>query len=231
LLLICKVQPLCSGICATLGDEKVCWPYTCLVCNGCVANFFPPPLKTHTRLAFTVCTVLVSTSKHLKYKTKTLPIPLAPYPPPEVNSAVIVRESVFTKTVPLCAALILLLLVLSCDDPQQRAKTLALFRSLVQLNNKPSINLITSLCWSYFSRRAPGDYILYPFSKYQAFLAALVRDHGKPAQTDRTDRPLYATTTTTTTTTTGEHKTTAATGQHDTGSSADSDVPCLRYFT
>jgi hypothetical protein len=49
-------------------------------------------------------------------------------------------------------------------------KTLAFVSLLVQLNNKQSINLITSLCWSYFKTKLLPGYIL---PKYQAFLAAL----------------------------------------------------------
>jgi hypothetical protein len=71
---------------------------------------------------------------------------------------------------------------------QQQSKTLA-FVSLLVLNNK----------FSSQDETTSGLYILYPFSKYQAFLAAL-----QVTEMQQADKNRRATTTTT-----REHKTTA----------------------
>jgi hypothetical protein len=98
--------------------------------------------------------------------------------------------------------------------PTTKPKHWRLFRCSFQLNNKQSINLITSLCWSYFSRRNYFRVIhIIPFLQIsKLFLAALQVTGSQQASQPKptTNEPLpCTTTTTTTTTTTGEHKTTA----------------------
>jgi hypothetical protein len=110
---------------------------------------------------------------------------MAPYPPLEVGTAV--GESVvLPKRYPsFIHTQLLLLLVLSCVTIlNNKAKTLAFVSLLVQLNNKQSINLITSLCWSYFSRRNYFRVTYYTLSpKYPSFSSQRYRlqDHkAKP---------------------------------------------------
>jgi hypothetical protein len=137
---------------------------------------------------------------------------------------------VLPKTVPLFYfTQLLLLLVLSCvsDPATTKPKHWRLF--LVQLNNKQSINLITSLCWSYFSRRNYFRVIhIIPFlqiSKLSSQRYRLQRSQ-QASQCRQTNEPLPLPRVRA-----QDNSTAATTGQHDTGSSADSDVPCLQYFT
>jgi hypothetical protein len=98
-----------------------------------------------------------------------------------------------------------------------KAKTLAFVSLLVQLNNKQSINLITSLCWSYFSRRNYFRVIhIIPFlQNIKLFLAALQVTEITANLTAQADKRTSHYSTTTTTTTTGEHKTTTAATTRD----------------
>jgi hypothetical protein len=130
---------------------------------------------------------------------------MAPYPPLEVGTAV--GESVvLPKRYPsFIHTQLLLLLVLSCVTIlNNKAKTLAFVSLLVQLNNKQSINLITSLCWSYFSRRNYFRVTYYTLSpKYPSFSSQRYRlqDHSQTSQKPTEQRGPPCTTTTTTTTT------------------------------
>jgi hypothetical protein len=93
---------------------------------------------------------------------------------------------VLPKQYPLFYFTQLLLLLVSCVTILTTNKTLAFVSLLVQLNNKQSINLITSLCWSYFKTKLLPGYIL---PKYPSFSRSVTgyRDHSKPhSQADRT---------------------------------------------
>jgi hypothetical protein len=143
----------------------------------------------------------MSASKNVKIQNTTYSS-IAPYPPLEVGTAVIGRVVVLPKRYPSLLHTQLLLLVLSCVTIlQQQAKHWRLSRCSFQLNNKQSINLITSLCWSYFSKTKllPG-YTYYTLSKIsKLFLAALqvteITASLLTAQADRTNEPLPCTTT------------------------------------
>jgi hypothetical protein len=77
-----------------------------------------------------------------------------------------------------------------------KAKTLAFVSLLVQLNNKQSINLITSLCWSYFSRRNYFRVIHITLSpKSKLFLAALQVTGSQQTSSGQADRTTERATT------------------------------------
>jgi hypothetical protein len=105
-----------------------------------------------------------------------------------------------------------------CDDPTKN--TGVCFCCSFQLNNKQSINLITSLCWSYFSKTKLPGYTYYTLSpKYPSFPRSVTgyRDHSPSRQNE----PLT---------------TTRARQQHSGNNSSNTTpvvvrtwMPCLQY--
>jgi hypothetical protein len=143
-----------------------------LVVMSALPILLPSPLNTHTHtIKLTAVLYCMSASKHVKYKTKHYSISIAPYPPSsrycchrEVVSfkTKILFHTITTTTKTKCVTIL----------QQQSQNTGVCFCCSFQLN-KQSINLITSLCWSYFSKTKLPTYYT-PFSKIsKLFLAAL----------------------------------------------------------
>jgi hypothetical protein len=79
-----------------------------------------------------------------------------------------------------------------CDDPATTKQNTGVCFCFVQLNNKQSINLITSLCWSYFQDETTFGYTYYTLSpKYPSFSSQRYRlqrsqQASQPKPTERT---------------------------------------------
>jgi hypothetical protein len=171
-----------------------------------------------------------------KQSSKIQTLPILAHAHLSVGTAVIGRVCSVTKNgTPLHTQLLLLLVLVVCDDPQQQSQNTGVCFVVVQLNNKQSINLITSLCWSYFSRRNYFRVIhIIPFLQNQAFLAALRVTGSASLSPNRQDRQAttlhchyhyhyhYLPRVRAETTAQRQQQ-----GQHDTGSSG----MCLQYFT